>query len=120
MAQRTHLSPAGDRREAVTVEVREVSSGGGFPVETWTPLLTVGMEKVDLIGNEAFRADQMSARYDARFLSPYTPALDPEVVDVPATQRLVHRGRQYDIVTAAILGRFEGIEYHAMVSTKVP
>jgi|SRR5688572_5586403 len=117
MAQLVSLTPIGTRRAKVTVEHRVENGGGGFPIETWQPLATLWMQKVDLIGNEAFRADQMSARYDVRFIGPYARTLDPEVVDVPATHRLQYRGRVYDIVTAQLVGHFEGVEYRAVSHT---
>ena len=117
MAQPLHLTPTGTRREKVFIEAR-VQSTSGFPVDTWEPLLTMWMEKVDLIGTEAFRADQMTARYDVRFKTQYAHALDPEVIDVPATHRLRHRGQVYDITSAAIVGNNEGIEYFAIASTQ--
>lgn len=116
MAKLVHVSPAGARRAKVAVEQR-VQSTSGFPVDTWEPLASLWMQKVDLLGNEAFRAEQMAARYDVRFIGPYAPALDPEVVDVPATQRLRYRGQVYDITSAAIMSHFEGIEYFAMTAT---
>jgi head-tail adaptor len=117
MAQLTHVAPAGTRTARVTVEHLVEDTSSGFPDPTWEALVTVFMQKIDLIGHEAFRADQMTARYDVRFIAPYTPALDPELVDVPATHRLSHRGHIYDIVTAAIVGSFEGVEYHALTHT---
>jgi|SRR5262245_4171782 len=118
MAQRLHVTPTGTRRQKVVVEQRTSSGGGGFPVDVWVPLMTMWSEKVDLLGQEAWRADQMTARYDTRFIVPYAPALDPEIVDVPATHRLQYRGQTYDITTAQIVGNFEGIEYHAVTSTQ--
>lgn len=118
MAQPLHFTHTGTRREKVTVEARVEPSGGGFPVETWEPLLTLWMQKIDLIGAETYRADQMTARYDVRFKTPYTQMLDPELIDVPATHRLRHRGQLYDITTAAIVGNHEGIEYYAIASTQ--
>jgi SPP1 family predicted phage head-tail adaptor len=113
MAQLTRTAPDGTRTAEVRLEQR-VEAASGFPIETWAPLRTLWMQKVDLIGSEALRADQLSARYDVRFIGPYAPELDPELVDVPATQRLLHRGRVYDIVSAAVVGHFAGIEYHAL------
>jgi hypothetical protein len=75
---------------------------------------------VDLLGNEAWRADQMTARYTVRFIAPYAPSLDPELIDVPATHRLKHRGRVYDITSASIVGQFEGIEYDAITHSGTP
>lgn len=117
MAQPLHLTPIGTRREKVVIEER-VESTSGFPVDTWEPLMTMWMEKVDLIGAESFRADQMTARYDCRFKAKYAHALDPEIIDVPARHRLKHRGQVYDITSAAIVGHFEGIEYFAIASTE--
>lgn len=117
MAQRNHVTPTGRRNEGVIVEQLVVPSGGGFPDPEWEPLATVEMEKVDLMGNEAFRADQMTARFTVRFIGPYAPSLDPELVDVPAKHRLKHRGRVYDITSAQIVGHFEGIEYDAITHT---
>jgi Phage head-tail joining protein len=113
MALQVPLTPIGTRDAKVIVEHVVDSSSGGFPDPTWEPLLTVWMQKVDLLGMEAWRADQMSARYEVRFIGPYHVSLDPETVDVPARQRLMYRGRAYDITTAAVVGHFEGIEYHA-------
>lgn len=120
MALQVPLTPVGTRRAKVLVEHLVAGSGGGFPDPTWAPLLTVWMQKVDLLGMEAWRADQMSARYDVRFIGPYAAVLDPETVDVPATHRLQYRGRWYDITTAAVVGQFEGIEYHARLHSGPP
>ena len=117
MSQLIHVPPAGARRAQVTVEQR-VQSDSGFPIETWEPVATVWMQKVDLLGREAFQADQMTARYDVRFLGPYARTLDPEIVDVPGMQRLRYRGQSYDITAAALMGNFEGIHYFAMTATR--
>jgi Phage head-tail joining protein len=113
MALAIPAPPIGTRTALVTVEAR-VPPPPGFPDETWAPLMTRWMQKVDLLGTEQWRADQLSARYDVRFVAPYEPALDPEVIDVPAEHRLVYRGRQYDIVSAAVIGRFEAVDYRAI------
>jgi len=117
MAQPIHVTPVGTRRAKVLVEHR-VQSSSGFPVDTWEPLATLWMQKVDLLGTEAYRANQTAARYDVRFIGPYAPTLDPETVDVAATHRLRHRGQLYDVTSAAIVGHYEGIEYFAMTSTE--
>ena len=118
MSQLIHVPPAGARRAQVTVEQRMESTDGGFPIDVWVPLLTLWMQKIDLLGREAFQADQMTARYDVRFLGPYARALDPEVVDVPASHRLRYRGQVYDITGAAVVGNFEGVQYFAIASTQ--
>jgi len=117
MAELLHVTPVGTRSAKVTLEHR-VQTTSGFPVETWETFATLWMQKVDLLGTEAYRANQTAARYDVRFIGPYAPTLDPETVDVAATHRLRHRGQVYDITSAAIVGHYEGIEYFAMTSTQ--
>jgi len=118
MALLTHVSAAGARYALVTIEALIPPSGGGFPVETWAPLVTTFMQRVDLMGAEAYRADQLSARYDVRWVGPYLPALDPELVDVPATHRLRHRDKVYDVIGAVTVGNYEGIEYRAIAHSE--
>lgn len=108
---------SGERQALVTVEARVEPTGGGFPVETWAPLVKTFMQRVNMTGNETYRADQLTARYEVAFIGPYAPALDPELVDVPADHRLNARGRIYDIVSAETVGTFQQIEYHVIAHT---
>jgi len=114
--QRT-ASSTGRRNSLVTVEEKSTPSGGGFPVETWIPILTTYMQRIELAGAEGFRADQLTARYDLEFEGPYAPDLDPQTVDVPATQRLTDRGRVYNIVSARVIGLFDAIRYGVIAHT---
>ncbi len=67
-------------------------------METWTELAKVWMRKDDGAGRERFIASQTAAASDARWTAPYRADLDPELVDVAKSRRLVYLGRIYDIV----------------------
>jgi head-tail adaptor len=104
--------PAGQRDQVVTIEQAPLETpGGGFPIEDWTTLVS-GMpaSKTNLSGSEQFRAAQMSAAVDTRWEINYRMDMDPDVIDVPKTRRLVHNGRVHDIVEASQIGRRNAIE----------
>jgi SPP1 family predicted phage head-tail adaptor len=102
---------AGLRDRPVTIEQLTATTGpSGFPVEAWTPLATLYAFRRDVRGRERFAADQQTAPYDTVWEVNYTAPLDPELVDVPTTRRLVAEGRVYEIVAAALIGRRLGIE----------
>ena len=92
---------AGARDKLVTIEQLSESNGAsGFPVETWSPLVQVWASCAEPTGREAFKADQLSASADMRWEVPYRADLDPELVDVPKTRRIVYYTRVYDITSA--------------------
>lgn len=97
-------------REVVIQQLTEPESASGFPVETWTTLDTVWMEKLAVTGSERFRAAQLSAPIDVRWRCYYREDLDPDSVDVAKTRRLLYQGRVYDITAAIEIGRQDGIE----------
>jgi len=103
---------AGERDRAVTIQQLTESSGtSGFPVESWTTLATpVWMRRDDLRGNERFDAGQLSSPFDTRWEMPYREDMDPELVDVAKTRRLLYKNRAYDIVNGSQIGRRDGIE----------
>lgn len=106
------LRASGERDRPVTIEQSVDTTGGsGFPVETWTTLVSpYWMHKEDLTGAERFHAAQLSASFDTRWTGPYRDDLDPDLVDVPKTRRLVYLGKVFDIVSARQLGRRQGVE----------
>ena len=105
------VGAAGARNRLVTIQQMTVSKGdSGRPVETWSTLTTAWMERIDLGGNERFRADQLSAKYDSRWRMPYQSDMDPDVVNVPKKRRLLYKERVYDIVTALPIGLNDTIE----------
>ena len=109
--QRTKLD-AGKRDQLVTIEeVTDDVDGEGAPIETWTTLVAnMPAARYELQGWERLKADQMSARYDARWEMNYRIDMDPDLVDVPKARRIVCRGRTHDIVACRIVGRKAGIE----------
>ena len=94
---------SGRRDKFVTVERRTDVAKPGFPTETWTRLREIWMERSDAGGDERFIAAQGAdqAAVTATWKLPYAPDMDPDLVDVPATRRLVYSGRTYDIRSAA-------------------
>lgn len=116
------MVPSGKRDKKVRIEqltAPDAAGTAGEPVEAWTRLTDVFMEKVDTTGEEAFRADQLSARYDTRWVMPYLMSMDPDTVDVPKTRRLLFKGRYYDITNAALIGSNAGIEIMTLTGTRV-
>lgn len=106
----TPMDP-GVRDRRVTIQQKTDSAGSsGFPVETWSELDTVWAYRDDQSGSEVFRASQLSARGTARWEIGYRADMDPDLVDVPRTRRLVFHGRAHDIVAASHIGRGDGVE----------
>lgn len=102
---------AGERDRLVIVQQLTESKGASnFPVEAWSQLTTMYLSKQPAGGRERFVADQVSAPYDTRWEGPYRADMDPELVEVEKKRRLVYKGRVHDIVHAAMIGRYEGIE----------
>lgn len=103
---------SGARDRQVTIQQLIESKGASnFPVEGWTDLLAnVWAAKKEVRGLERFVADQVSAPFDAKWEIPYVPSMDPDLIDVPKTRRLVVKGRVHDIVSAAEIGRRQAIE----------
>jgi hypothetical protein len=60
--------------------------------------------------HERFTADQNKGAADTQWEMGYRPDMDPELVDVVKKRRLLYQGRVYDITSADLIGRFEGIE----------
>lgn len=108
---------AGALDREVTIE-QQSEAASGYPSETWTTLEAgVWMSKQDTRGGERFRAAQLSAPYDTVWQLHWRDDMDPDLLDVPKTRRLVYRGRVYDIVRATELGRREGIALETVAGT---
>ena len=108
---------AGALDREVTIQ-QQAEAGSGYPTETWSTLQAgVWMSKIDMRGRELFRTAQLSASYDTRWDLHWRDDMDPDLLDVPKTRRLLYRGRVYDIVQAVELGRQEGIALFTLAST---
>lgn len=111
---------AGRRTHRVQIEQLSESEGTGFPVETWTKLgPPVWMSRLDVRADERFAAHQPSAFIETMWQMPYQCEMDPDLVDVPKTRRLVSNGRAYDIKAASAMGR-HGIELMTLAGSRVP
>lgn len=111
MANRRAPMEAGERDRLVTLQaVTQGKGASGAPVETVATLASVYASKADLSARERYLADQESAAADTRWEIDYRSDMDPELVDVPKSRRLVYQGRSHDIVTASQIGRREGVE----------
>jgi head-tail adaptor len=102
---------SGVRDRWVTVQALTESVGASRrPVESWHTLFQAWASKTDLTGRERFVADQVSAPYDTTWGLPYAASIDPDLVDVRKTRRLVVAGRVHDIVSAQEVGRKMGVD----------
>jgi len=109
------LQGAGARDRLITVQALTESVGESRrPVETWDTLMEVWAAKTDIGGRERLVADQLSAPYDTKWQLPYSPEIDPDLVDVRKTRRLVVSGRVHDIVSAEEIGLKRGVEVRTL------
>lgn len=104
---------AGQRDKLVTVQTKvDAISDSGFPTDgTWTNLAKLYMSREDVRADERMAAGMDSAFTETLWHGPYVSTLDPEVIDVPSTKRLVYKGRVYNIRAASLMERRTGIEY---------
>ena len=99
------VAMAGARNRLVTIQqMTETAGPSGRPVETWSALCDAWMLRDDSSGEEAFRNETLSSKYDTAWTMPYQADMDPERVNVPKYRRLTLYGRIYDIVTATPVG----------------
>jgi SPP1 family predicted phage head-tail adaptor len=112
MAIRTGYLEPGERTKVIELQQLQTVTDGGFPVETWATLdARVFAAKFDVSGRERFATtSQLSAAYDTRFEIGYRADMDPDLLPVESTRRVIFNGRVYDIVTASQIGLKEGIE----------
>ena len=101
----------GERDRLVTIQqIADSTSASGFPIETATTLTTAWMRLLDISGMERYSANQLSGESVTQWEMGYRGDMDPELVDVAKTRRLSYQGRVYDITSASLIGRREGIE----------
>lgn len=111
----------GERDRAVTIEqADDAVSTSKIPIERWTTLASiVWMRKLDANMSERVKAEQVAAAFDTQWEMGYWKEMDPELVDVSKSRRLLYQGRLHLIVGASLIGRREGIELLTISSTKV-
>lgn len=107
----------------------EGTDASGAPVQTWATTLAdlVWMSKEDVRGRERMgggtsdrQAAQLVSGVDTRWTMPYQSDMDPDVIDVPKSRRLVYRGRVHDIVFARAMQAGDGIELMTVARTVAP
>jgi head-tail adaptor len=105
---------AGQRSRYVLIEQCEDPTAQ-FP--QWIALDWVWMSRAELntmTAGERFVGDQEVAAADTRWVMPYREDMDPELVDVPASRRLVYQGRTYDIRSASPSGWHRELELQTL------
>jgi head-tail adaptor len=103
---------AGQRDKEVRIEQRVDSvAGTRYPVETWTTLVPLEwMSRTEVRANERFAASQLTASTETQWEMNYRADMDPDLLDVPGTRRLVYLGRTYNITAASVIEPKRGIE----------
>lgn len=114
---RTVLGPkpqlsSGQRDKDVRIEQLASSTAGTrYPVETWSTLVTTEwMARTEMRANERFTASHQLVSTETQWEMDYRADMDPDLLNVPKTRRLVYSGRIYDIVAASVIGAKRGIE----------
>lgn len=112
---------AGQRDRYVTIlQASEAAGGSGYPVETWPDLGADWMSRHDLRADERFEAGQFAAAAETQWQLAYRADMDPELVDVPKSRRLRYMGREFEILTATLIGNRDGIELLTVSSSRIP
>lgn len=78
----------------------------GGEVQTWAPLATVWAQYLPGPGGERWRSSEVAAVTECRFIIRNWPA-------VTVKDRVIYKGRAYDIVDVAEIGRGVGQEISA-------
>lgn len=104
---------AGLRDRQITIEACADTLGSTrFPIEDWTPLVTLWASRANGGGDEGFAAHQLSGRGDDTWTIPYRADCDPELLDVVKLRRVVAHGRIHDIVGANQIDARRALELH--------
>lgn len=107
-------------REVTIQQLTESIGGSNYPIESWSTLVsTVFMSRRDMRGYEIFKSGGLDAAANTVWQMQYRDDMDPELVDVQKTRRLLANGRSYDIVAASVIGFREGIELVTISSSAV-
>lgn len=123
MPRRTGRLHSGRRDRLVTIQqlTESVDPDSGEPVETWTTLVTnMPTSKKDVSGDEAFKSDQESARFDTEWEMNWRNDMNPDAYDIPKVRRLLFGARVHDIVRCVENDRRDGVIIHTLAGSKVP
>jgi head-tail adaptor len=107
------------------VTIQRLTDGvdnSGAPQETWATLTTAWMARRQTRSgrvDEQFTADQLSSGSITEWTMRYLASMDPDIVDVPKSRRLLYLGRAYDILTAENMDRKVGIVIRTLSHSKV-
>lgn len=94
------------------VTIQRLTDGvdtSGAPTETPARLCDAWMARETVSGMEKFASNQLSASSVLRWTMRYQPNMDPDLIDVPKSRRLLYQHRAYDITEAQTLDRKAGI-----------
>ncbi len=106
---REHSS--GERNLLVTIQqLTESEDSEGMPLETWTLLTTAHASRMPLGGREQMAAAHLQSPFDTQWQMAYRPEMDPDLVNVMKSRRLVYQGRIHDIVDAKMVGQKRAVE----------
>lgn len=112
---------AGQRDRLVTIQqLTDGVAGSGMPIETWTPLGDSYMSRLDTLADERFRAGQEGAWTETTWHLPYRADMDPELVNVPKTRRLLYSGVIHNIRAASVFDGRRGIELVTLAGEALP
>lgn len=89
------------------------------PVESWTTLRRAWMARQADRGSEVFKAMQLSGASAMTWTMRYLSSMDPDLVDVAKTRRLLYQGRAYDIVSVEPMDRKIGLVLRTIARTGV-
>lgn len=110
---------AGEMIHEVTIQQGTDAVGGSkFPTEGWTTLLSAWMCRDTQTGTEQLVAGQVAAAATIDWEMRYVESMDPDLVDVPKSRRLLYHGRVYGIIRAAHMGRQDKIRLTTLSSSK--
>ena len=123
MARSADRLQSGKRDRLVTIQqlTAGVDPESGEPTETWTTLVSqMWASKTNRSGDETFKSDQESARFDCEWEINWREDMNPDTLDLPKVRRLLFGTRVHDIVEAVEVGRRAGLCLYTLASAQVP
>jgi SPP1 family predicted phage head-tail adaptor len=102
----------GQRTRRITIEACVDAMGPTrFPIEDWTPLVTLWAAHTVEGGIEQSVANQETGTSSDTWTIPYRSDCDPDLVDVVKLRRVRRNDRVYDVVSARALDMNQGLEF---------